>query len=424
MRSTGFTVLLFLLFGTASCGEESVPAGGGWVDDVMGQLGEHAVAPAESRPLPAAPSLDAEELVRYAAVGHALIPVKRNLLETLGPPAGQTMTRLGLLRVSGTEVGLDLVDWRRKDALDLLRIRGDLAGVIHLDPKQICDEFLRTGILEATSGELSLSFASGTRIPRRIPACLAALQAPALHLLVPAADSELVADLASLPGLTTLILRAPELDAAAMSALGRASELRTLELGAAQVDGDVLRELSRLEHLESLSLFGTQADDRSLDRLPNSLGLRVLDLGFTGVGDAGMARLAELRELRSLGLWHTGVTDEGLKAVASLEHLVTLDLAGTTISDRGVSTLLALSGLRSLDLTGTRISDVAMGALAGLPGLERLRIGATGVSDGGLLSIAAFPRLRILDLRGCPISQGAVEALRRVRPEMDIRFTR
>jgi len=419
-----FAQLLTIFLCLTACAEEPDDSGGAWYEDV----GVRSAVPLGSlvpgAPLPEAPPLDADGVTRYGAVGHALIAMDRNLLETRGAPEGEVVTRLGLIRVGTKVVGLDLLDWRRKDAVDLLRIRRDLARVIHLDAKQVCDGRLREAILKASPDVLSLSFAPGPRVPRKIPACLEALNGVVLHLVVPAADGALVTALSKLDGLETLILRAPDLDAAALEALGGATELRTLDLGAAQVGGEDLAALSTLGSIESLSLFGTLADDHSLEHLPNPQGLRSLDLGFTAVGDAGLTRIAELAELRSLGLWHTGVTDVGLRSLSSLDHLVSLDLAGTEVGDRGVTSLVGHAGLRRVDLTGTQITDVALATLASLPALAVLRLGSTRITAGGLLSLAAYPRLELLDLRGCAVSEGAVEALRLVRPEMDIRHAR
>ncbi len=427
MRHARLSVpFLAVVFIVSACGEDPVDAGGAWYEDtgikIDGPAGPGLLGTQGS--LPALPPLGGAEVMRYVAVGHALIATDRNFLETRGTPEGFPVTRLGLIRLGTTTVGLDLLDWRRKDALDLLRIRRDLASVIHLDPKQICDRRIREAILDASSEVLSLSFAPGSRIPRKISACLSAIEGVSLHLLVPVADSALVVELSGLVGLETLVLRAPDLDGAAAAAIGRATGLRTLDLGAAQVGGPDLGYLENLESLESLSLFGTLADDQSLEDLPNPEGLRTLDLGFTAVGDEGLKHLAGLDELRTLGLWHTGVTNDGLRSLANLEHLVSLDLAGTQVGDGGITSLVTHSGLRRLDLTGTRITDVGLATLAALPALEVLRLGSTDVSDGGLLSLAAFPRLQLLDLRGCAVSNCAVEALRRVRPEMDIRHIR
>ncbi|MFH1532211.1 MAG: hypothetical protein ABIK09_15910 [Pseudomonadota bacterium] len=419
-----FVLLLATVSCLTACAAEPDDPTGAWYEDVGVQSADPTSALMHAGPLPVAPPLDSEGVTQYVPVGHALIAVERNLLETRGAPEGDAVTRLGLIRVGTSVVGLDLLDWRRKDAVDLLRIERDLAGVIHLDPKQICDLSLREAILSASPEVLSLSFATGSRIPRKIPACLEALNGVALHLVVPAADGALVTALSKIAGLKTLILRAPDLDEAALKALGGAAGLRTLDLGAAQVGGEALAALQNLESLESLSLFGTLADDHSLEHLPNPHGLRTLDLGFTAVSDAGLARIADLVELRSLGLWHTSVTDDGLQSLRALEHLVSLDLAGTEVGDRGVVSLLGHAGLRRVDLTGTRVTDIALATLAVLPGLEVLRLGSTRVTDGGLLSLAAYPRLELLDLRGCEVSVSAVEALRLVRPEMDIRHSR
>ena len=420
-KLTTLAAILLVVLSSLACGDAPEIESGSWYEDVGAQAAEPRGVELSPGSLDPATPLEDDGQIRYTPLGHALVPVPRTILEGRGAREGTPVTRMGLIQLHGEELGLDLVDWRRKDAKDLLKIRRDLAAVIHLDPKQICDDRLRHAIREAAPEVLSLSFAPGPRVPSKIPGCLAALDGGALHLMVPAADGPLVAGLAGLAGLETLILRAPALDADAMTALGRASALRTLDLGAAQVGTGEIARLASMAALESLSLFGTLIEDASLAHLPNPRGLRVLDLGFTEVGDAGLSRIAELSALRVLGLWHTGVTDQGIGALRPLEHLVALDLTGTAIGDEGVAQLVHHAGLRRLDLTGTAVTDAGLAALTALQDLEELRLGGTGVTDGGLLSLAAFPRLRLLDLRSAAVTGGAVEALRRARPEMDIR---
>jgi hypothetical protein len=423
-RSPLVLTVLVLMVLSPGCGDEPDSAGAAWYEDVRVQTPAPEVEDLPPGLLDAAAPLPDDGEIRYAPVGHALLPFGRAVLEGRGDHEGIPVTRMGLIHLDGEDVGLDLVDWRRKDATELLKIRRDIAGVVHLDAKQICDDRLRAAIREASPDVLSLSFAPAPRIPHKSPACLADLGGMPLHLMVPAADGELVAALAGIEGLETLILRSPELDGEALTAIARSPSLRTLDLGAAQVGADGLVRLEGLASLESLSLFGTLADDTSMAHLPNPRGLRSLDLGFTAVGDAGLATVAEITALRVLGLWHTGVTDAGLQLLGALENLTALDLAGTRVGDPGVAHLTALEGLRRLDLTGTAVTDAGLAVLTSLPELEVLRLGGTGITDGGLLALAAFPRLRLLDLRSAAVSRGGVEALRRVRPEMDIRFGR
>ena len=371
--------------------------------------------------LPEAPPLDqGPPVLRPAVLGHGMVWMDRNILETLGEPDAAAATQSGVIRSRGASIGLDLVDWRTKDAADLLALHQDLAGAIHLAPKQVCDKRIRAGILAAELPALALTFSETRRGLKKLPGCLADFGHVALHLVVPSADEELVAGLAALPDLETLILQISELSDQGIAALGTTTGLRTLDLGGAG-SARGLASLESLTSLESLGLFGATLTDEALEHLPNPDGLRRLDLGFTGIGDRGLESLGRCAELRSLGLWHTDISDAGLAALARLKHLVALDLAGTEVGDAGVRALLGHTGLRRLDLTGTRVTDSSLVILAALPALERLDLGGTAVTDRGLLHLAAFPRLRRVNLWGTAVSANAVSALRSCRPEMDIR---
>ena len=410
-----FFALLIMSLGVACAGEaEESPAE---ISDAV------ADCPRAARPpdLPEVPPLDeGPTVLRPAVLGHGMIWLDRNVLETQGEPDAAAATLNGIIRSRGRSIGLDLVDWRTKDAADLLALHRDLAGAIHLTPKQVCNKRVRAGILAGSRAALALTFTETRRGLKKLPGCLADFDSVALHLVVPDADDELVAGLAALPSLETLILQTSELSDEGIAALGRATGLRTLDLGGAG-SAQALASLEPLTSLESLGLFGAALTDEALEHLPNPGGLRRMDLGFTGIGDRGLEHLGRCVELRSLGLWHTGVTDAGLVALARLKRLVALDLAGTEVGDAGVRSLRGHTSLRRLDLTKTRVTDSSLAVLAALPALERLDLGGTAVTDRGLLYLAAFPRLRRVDLWGTEVSEDAVNALRSCRPKMDIR---
>ena len=419
MRGRLLLIALLILSLGAACAEQAEESSVETVDAV-------ADCPREARPvdLPEVPPLDeGPAVLRPAILGHGMVWMDRNILETRGEPDTVAVTLSGIIRSQGASIGLDLVDWRTRDAVDLLALHRDLAGAIHLAPKQVCDKRISAGILTAEPAALALTFTETKRGLKKLPGCLADLGSVALHLVVPDANDELVAGLAALPNLETLILQTSELSDQGIAVLGRSTGLRTLDLGGAG-SARCLASLEPLTSLESLGLFGATLTDEALEHLPNSDGLRRLDLGFTGIGDRGLARLGRCVELRSLGLWHTDITDGGLAALAPLGHLVSLDLAGTGVGDAGIRTLREHRGLRRLDLTRTRVTDSSLVILAALPALERLDLGGTAVTDNGLLSLAAFPRLRRVDLWGTEVSMDAVNALRACRPKMDIRASR
>jgi uncharacterized membrane protein len=114
-------------------------------------------------------------------------------------------------------------------------------------------------------------------------------------------------------------------------------------------------------------------------------------------GDASLAPLAAVAdEIRWLNLGGTGVTDAGLELVGKFPGLTRLYLDRTAVGDAGIVHLSGLSRLEYLNLYGSRVTDAAVPALGRLAALKKIFLWQTAVTPAG------------------------AEALRKLRPELEI----
>jgi hypothetical protein len=137
--------------------------------------------------------------------------------------------------------------------------------------------------------------------------------------------------------------------------------------------------------------------DTDLERIAHLTGLRELDASKARpVSDSGLWHLLALRELRLLDLYQSGVTDAGLVHLAGLEHMERLHLGMTGVRGRGLIHLRRLQRLRWLSLEDTEVDDAA------------------------LPHLLALGSLRTLVLFGTRVGEGAIEALRSVKPGLEL----
>ena len=155
---------------------------------------------------------------------------------------------------------------------------------------------------------------------------------------------EILANIAKLPSLQTLILNGASINANLGPIAGHPN-LETLLLARSSVtDGDLL----------------------VLETLPN---LRKLNLSETQVSDAASTVLAGLKELTQLQLSGTQITDETLAHVSELTELEVLRVDFTEVTNAGVASLTNAK-LHTLGLIGTGVNNEISGVLAGKTSLR------------------------------------------------------
>lgn len=253
-------------------------------------------------------------------------------------------------------------------------------------------------------------------------------------------DDALVAELATLPGLTLLRLESPQITSAAVDSLASATQLAALDLGAVELPDEAVaalreklpncdirwqavnqRKLAQwvLEQGGTVSLV--TADGQRLDELHNRndlpLGpfrLRAIDLTkLAKITDDDLRQAAGLTELESLRLAETGLTDAGLNHIAAAKSLRELDISKTAITDRGLASLATLAALEQLYLTDTAIGNAGVRELRRLERLSHLSLAGTQVTGAAIDDLARMPALRWLSLARLPLDDAGIAGFSR-----------
>ncbi|MBL9161307.1 MAG: hypothetical protein JNL18_01050 [Planctomycetaceae bacterium] len=175
----------------------------------------------------------------------------------------------------------------------------------------------------------------------------------------------------------------------------------------------VIAELASLPNLTSLSLYASNFGDEDLEPLVRSPQLAELDLQRTPIGDGGLERVGRMLGLKQLALGGYGVPidDEGLRHVAGLKQLERLDLSRTDVTDAGLVHLTGLRNLKELQLRETKV-NAGVTRLAVLSQLERLDLSFTNVTDDTAISLAAIRGLKAVDFSHTMVTAAGAESLK------------
>jgi hypothetical protein len=110
-----------------------------------------------------------------------------------------------------------------------------------------------------------------------------------------------------------------------------------------------------------------------------------------------------------------------LDALTRFPNLQTLNLIDDRrMTDQAFRSLGALKTLRTVDLSGSAVNDLRIMYLGRLGELATLRLNNTNITNDALVTIAGFTSLKHLDVIGTHLSEGALNDLRKKRPEMEI----
>jgi hypothetical protein len=114
-----------------------------------------------------------------------------------------------------------------------------------------------------------------------------------------------------------------------------------------------------------------------------------------------------------------------LDALTQFPNLQTLNLINDRrMTDQAFRSLGALKTLRTVDLSGSSVNDLRLMYLGRLAELATLRLNNTGITNDALVTIAGFTSLKHLDAIGTHLSEGALNDLRKKRPELEIVVSR
>ncbi len=257
-------------------------------------------------------------------------------------------------------------------------------------------------------------------------------------------DDAWVERLAGLPDLRRLDLENTNVRGPALKAVGTLRQLESLNLTLCPVTDAFFAPLAELPRLRVLGLASTKVTGTGLGSLQARRQLENLNCHSAPVDDAGLACIGKLGSLLRLEIVHTQFSDAGTDALAGLLRLERLQLGSRKASGAGLAVLARLPRLQELDVHDGLLSlegfrhvaavetlrvlrayggsggDAGLRALAGHPRLESLVLEGNGITDAGLPALSSLPNLRKLVLRESRVSEGAVDALRRACPSVEI----
>jgi hypothetical protein len=162
--------------------------------------------------------------------------------------------------------------------------------------------------------------------------------------------------------------------------------------------------------------------------------LEALDIAYTQVTENGLDGLVPLTSLKELALGRSRLGNRALDVLRLLPTLEYLDLAGPhpgaggrmekpsgALSADVPRAIATLRNLRVLKLGYSQIGTEGLRLLEPLDKLEKLSLaGCPRVNDDALTDFAKWKGLRYLDVQETGVTPGALEALRKARPEIAV----
>ncbi len=265
--------------------------------------------------------------------------------------------------------------------------------------------------------------------------------------------NDLLAQLAGLPKLRSVLLADTKVTDASLEAIGKIPTIENLDLRGCAITNAGMPYLSGLTKLKALKFNGKNGlckiDDDGLDALANLPNLKVLAFDSVWVGADGLAKLLGAKEiielyladtlvdddtlpvllqfpkLQKLRISQTQVSDEGLAVVAKMNTLIELDLSeNSLISDQGMQHVAKLKNLKKLNLWRLELTDTGIGELAGLANLEWFNVDNTKLSDDGLPAVKGMTKLTFLHLGSTGISDEGLVHLEGLTSLKDLKVTR
>tara|TARA_Y100001960_G_C14772175_1_gene880750 strand:+ start:1137 stop:4268 length:3132 start_codon:yes stop_codon:yes gene_type:complete len=174
--------------------------------------------------------------------------------------------------------------------------------------------------------------------------------------------------LESLQNLEVLSLVGKDVTEEVMAHIAKLPSLQTLILNGTAIDGN-LYPIEGHPNLETLLLARSSVTDNDLLVLETLPNLRKLNLSATEVSDAAGPIFAGLQELTHLQLSGTNISDKTLTDISEMAELLVLGVDFTKVTNVGVAALNNAK-LQTLSLIGTRVNNEISDVLAGRNSLQ------------------------------------------------------
>jgi hypothetical protein len=188
---------------------------------------------------------------------------------------------------------------------------------------------------------------------------------------------------------------------------------------------DVLARVARLPGLRSLLLKESQATDEGMRHIGRMTGLEELFIwDASSVTDAGVAYLAGLKDLKNIHISHSNLTDASLALLSRLPAIETLSLQQNHFTDAGLARLTGRERLKGLyiGLGDLRVTDAGLAHLGDFKQLEAVDVQDCKATARGLGRLVKdLPNLKELWLSDKVVPEAEKEALRQARPGLRIR---
>ena len=228
----------------------------------------------------------------------------------------------------------------------------------------------------------------------------------------PAITDEGLAAICTLPNVEDCIISDVDL-----APIGRLRSLKRLELREELITDASLRALKLPLSVEQLSVSHAQISDDGLAVLVVSApGLRTLSISECPISGRGLAALKGCSRLKTLQVFHCPLTDEGVAGLAQMQQLESLRIVGP-LSDGVLRHIGHLTGLTNLEINGADVIDEGLRNFTGLGSLTHLIFKTSGsFTDAGLEHLRGLKNLTWVNLSPNTFSEDGVNRLEKAVP--------
>ena len=186
---------------------------------------------------------------------------------------------------------------------------------------------------------------------------------------------------------------------------------------------DLFAQIASQPGIKTLLLHGTQATDEGLKYVGKMTSLESLYFwDATSITDAGVAHLAGLKNLKNVHISWSKITDESLVLLSSLPKIEELSLQDNHFSDAGFLRLKGQNTLKQL-ATGQgsfEVTDEGLIHLKEFKNLSLVDLQNSKVTAQGLYRLKGMPSLKTLWISGTPITDKELESFRQAMPNVAI----